>query len=163
MEILKFEPDTEGIKSRKNIQPFGDSSKIRVMKHTTAPAFALYTTEVDSSVKENDLGSVPYKPVIEAPTVSNAYIPPTMNRQEPCSVKISNLPLDMTRERLYRLIDANTNVSFMSPNLVMNKETGVFRGFAFVTVASKDDAMNLIKNLKGVSIDSLGLSAELAK
>ncbi|KAH9412176.1 hypothetical protein HK407_01g00690 [Ordospora pajunii] len=163
MEIVKFEPDTEGIESRKKLQPFGDTSKIRVMKHTKAPAFTLYTTEVDSSAKDNDAGSVPYRPVIEAPVVSNAYIPPVITRQEPCSVKISNLPLDMTRDRLYKLIGAHTNVSFMSPNLVMNKETGVFRGFAFVTVASKDDAISLIRNLKGVAIDSLGLSVEFAK
>ncbi|CAD24954.1 similarity to 28kDa RIBONUCLEOPROTEIN [Encephalitozoon cuniculi GB-M1] len=163
MEVVKFEPDTEGIERRRGIKPFGNIGKIRVIKSTTAPRFNLYTTEVGIDCKEEQKQYIPYRPSLEEPAVSNAYVPPTIKRPETCSVKLSNLPLDMTRDRLHSIIKSHTNIFFMSPNLVMNRETGAFRGFAFVTLESRDDAVKLIKDLKGVAIDSLGLSAEIAR
>ncbi|ADM10936.1 RRM motif-containing protein [Encephalitozoon intestinalis ATCC 50506] len=164
MEIVKFEPDSKEIERRKDIKPFGDTSKIRVIKSTTAPRFNLYTTEIDVEYREEEQKQcAPYRPSLEEPTASNAYVPPTIKRPETCSVKLSNLPLDMTRDRLYSIIKEHTNVFFMSPNLVMNRETGLFRGFAFVTLESKDDAMKFIKDLRGIAIDSLGLSVEIAR
>ncbi|AFN82407.1 RRM motif-containing protein [Encephalitozoon romaleae SJ-2008] len=163
MEIVKFNPDTKGIERRRGIKTFGDTSRIRVVKSTAAPKFNLYTTEIGIEYEEEEKQHTPYRPSLEEPTTSNAYVPPTIKRPETCSVKLSNLPLDMTRDRLYSIIKSHTSVFFMSPNLVMNRETGVFRGFAFVTLESKDDAIRFIKDLRGVAIDSLGLSAEMAR
>ena len=163
MEVVRFEPDCKSIERRKEIRPFGDTSRIRVTKSTVAPKFNLYTTEVDVREEEEQRSYEPYRPALETPTVSNAYVPPTIKRPETCSVKLSNLPLDMTRDRLCSIIRSNTSIYFMSPNLVMNRETGVFRGFAFVTLESKEDAMRFMKDVRGIAIDSLGLSADLAR
>lgn len=162
MEVVKFEPDCKSIERRKSIKPFGDTSRIIIVKSTAAPRFNLYTTEVDVEDEEEQKPHEPYRPA-EVSTVSNAYVPPATRRLESCSVKLSNLPLDMTRDRLSSIIRSHTDIYFMGPNLVMNRETGLFRGFAFVTLESKDSAMKFIKSLRGVAIDSLGLSADLAR
>lgn len=163
MEIVAFEPDHEKIVERRSIRPFGDVSKIKTVKSTAAPPFNLYTAEVDVGGEEESKPYVPYRPTLEIPAKAEAYVPPEFKRPEVCSVKLSNLPLDMTRERLYTVIKSHSKLFFTNLNLVMNRETGVFRGFAFVTLESKDDAMQFIRELRGIAIDNLGLAVELAR
>lgn len=163
MEIISFEPDGAGVEERKKIRPFGDTSRIKIVKNDVAPKFIPYTTEVNIDAEEESKTHVPYKPVLDVPARTSAYVPPEFERPKTCSVKLSNLPLDMTRDKLYDIIKSHTKLFFTSLNLVMNRETGEFRGFAFVTLGSKEDAMRFIRELRGIAIDSLGLAAELAR
>jgi translation initiation factor 3 subunit G len=163
MEIAKFEPNTKKIQQRSRMQPFGDTSRIRVLGKTRAPPFKLYTTEVELEPAAAPQAHTPYKPVLEQEQRSGAYVPPFMRRDEMCSVRLSNLPLDMTKERLYPILKARTSTQFMSLNMIHSRDTGAFRGFAFVTLESKESAMKFIRDVRNVVIDSLGLSAELAR
>lgn len=162
MEIVRFEPDAERIARRRDMRPFGDTSRIKVVKSTEAPRFVPYTTEVEIEA-EDEKPYAAYRPVFELVAKTNAYVPPEIKRAETCSVKLSNLPLDITRDKLYAILKTHTKLFFANLNLVMNRETGVFRGFAFVVLESREEAVQFIRDLRGVAIDSLGLAAELAR
>jgi translation initiation factor 3 subunit G len=163
MEIAKFEPDTKKLLHRSKMQPFGDTSRMKVLEKTGAPAFKLYTTEVGLESNTVPQTQALYKPVLEQEQRSSAYIPPFMRRDEICSVKISNLPLDITKERLYQVLRSQTGINFISVNMIYSRDTGVFRGFAFVVLDSKESATNFMKDARNIVIDSLRLSAELAR
>lgn len=164
MEIVKFEPDLAAIEKRKNIRPYGDISNIKVLKHSVAPKFTKYTTEVEISQNTEEKIFTAYVPSFTMPkqVQSNTYVPP-IKAYNPVSIKLSNIPLDILKPDLGRAIKSKTSVHIINLNMVMDRETQKFRGFVFLQVDSKDSANKFLKEIRGLVIDSYVVAAELAR
>ncbi|KAK6090144.1 hypothetical protein P3W45_000870 [Vairimorpha bombi] len=171
MEISKYSKNVSEIDRRKSLPRFGNTNNISVLDRTTPFPFIRCTSE---SVKlkeevnpEDQVAYVPsftYTPHVVSRIDDGTYVPPTSTvNHESISVKISNYALDIKREELYKIITGHTQVRFGRFHMVMDRETGVSKGYTFVSVGSKEDASRLINDLKVVIIDNLRLCVELAK
>ena len=103
------------------------------------PSARLFSTDVSSASTEN----------------SNLY-----------QVYIGNLPYDIQRETLESLVKQRTN-SFQQIRMIMNRETGQSRGFAFLDFATREAAdaasaalVGLEMNGRPLKIDSIGVKGE---
>lgn len=81
-------------------------------------------------------------------------------------VYVGNLPFDVAKETLESLIRQRTN-SFQSMRLIMNRETGLSRGFAFLDYNTREEADEASAALAGIEmdgrqlkVDSIGLKGE---
>ncbi|WUR03812.1 eukaryotic translation initiation factor 3 subunit G [Vairimorpha necatrix] len=170
MEIYKFTKNQSAINRRKTLPKFGSISKISVVENIDNFSFIKCTNdkiEIKEEVEVEHVAYTPnisYKPKEETVINTGQYIPPVSTRSyENISVKISNYDLNMKREELYRILSQHTKVKFGRFHMVFDRETGVSRGYSFVSVGNKEEASELINDLKVVIIDNLRLCVELAK
>ncbi|KAF9763185.1 RRM-domain-containing protein [Nosema granulosis] len=169
METKRISINQTEIDRRMNIKPFGNLEGIKAVEVTENLEFIVNNNNqvVDTPKKEKP-ASIYKAPVESEPTTAitnpNIYQPPCMKKQIPTvSVKISNYPLDMSKEELLKLISSHSKVPFSRFHMVRDRETGESRGYSFVTVENKEKASLLIKDLRSVVVDSLRLLGELSK
>ena len=74
---------------------------------------------------------------------------------------VGNLSFNTSNQDLIELFSASGTVS--SANIVEDRETGRSRGFAFVEMASSEDAQNAISALDGKEVDGRTLKVNEAK
>ena len=74
---------------------------------------------------------------------------------------VGNLSFNTSNQDLIELFSASGTVS--SANIVEDRETGRSRGFAFVEMASSEDAQNAISALDGQEVDGRTLKVNEAK
>lgn len=171
MEISKYNKNISEINRRKSLPKFGNTDDISVLDKISPFPFTKCTSEsveIKEEVNlEDQVAYVPsftYTPPVVSKVDDGTYVPPTSTvNQESISVKISNYALDIKREELYKIITGHTQVRFGRFHMVMDRETGVSKGYTFVSVGCKEDASRLINDLKVVIIDNLRLCVELAK
>lgn len=82
-------------------------------------------------------------------------------RDDVNTVRVSNLPLDITKEDLYELFKPFGPVSHIW--LAQDKITQKMRGFAFVAYLFKEDAAKAIATVHGHGYGNMILSVEWAK
>lgn len=171
MEISKYFKNISEINRRKTLLKFGKTDDITVLDRITPFPFIKCTSEsliIKEEIHQEDqvayVPSFTYTPPVVLKVEDGTYIPPTSTViQDSISIKISNYALDIKREELYKIITGHTQVRFGRFHMVMDRETGLSKGYTFVSVGSREDASKLISDLKVVIIDNLRLCVELAK
>lgn len=74
---------------------------------------------------------------------------------------VGNLPFEVTEESLQELFQSHGEVT--SAKVITDRDTGRPRGFAFVEMASSEDAQEAIKSLDGKDFQGRNLKVNLAK
>ncbi len=74
---------------------------------------------------------------------------------------VGNLSYQTTEEELRQLFSGVANVSSVS--LISERDTGRSKGFAFVEMASPEDAQKAIDELNGKSLDGRTIRVDLAR
>lgn len=89
-----------------------------------------------------------------------------VSTDEPHQVFIGNLPFDVSKESLESIVQEHTK-TFKSIRLIINKENGLSRGFAFLDYDSKEEAdaasaalAGLQINGRSAKVDSIGQKAD---
>ena len=77
------------------------------------------------------------------------------------NIYVGNLPFDATEEGLRSAFEAHGAVT--SVNIIKDKYTGESRGFGFVEMSSKDEAMAAIAGLNGTELNGRALSVNEAR
>jgi RNA recognition motif-containing protein len=77
------------------------------------------------------------------------------------NIYIGNLSFDTTEDQLRQSFEEYGNVSTV--NIIADKYSGKSRGFAFVEMSAKDEAMKAISGLNGHEIDGRALNVSEAK
>ncbi|EJW05086.1 hypothetical protein EDEG_00799 [Edhazardia aedis USNM 41457] len=176
METFPFEQNLEAIKARKEIKPFGKYKATDISKYVkrlekppkfTLNAFSDEILENDDDENQNLYVFKKQIVMVEATKKkeeipSNVYVPPS-RRNTKTVVKIINIPLNINRLALEKIIIADTQNHPLGTHLVLDKETRESRGYAFVTFDSMVTAKDVIKKIDKKVIDGLVLGAELAK
>uniref|UniRef100_A0A7S0R145 RRM domain-containing protein n=1 Tax=Pyramimonas obovata TaxID=1411642 RepID=A0A7S0R145_9CHLO len=78
---------------------------------------------------------------------------------EESKLYIAGLPYSMTEHRLMDMVRPHGNVSEVS--VIMDKNTGMSRGFAFVTMSTHAEALNAIRNLHQMRVDGRSIEVRL--
>lgn len=170
METKKITINQNEIQRRANLKQFGNLKGVKAVEITDDLVFVVNNNEeaVDTTVVEQPAPIYKYSAETSQKENTlnlgpNIYQPPVRPELQHVSVKISNYPLDMSKEELYRLISSHSSVPFNKFHMVRDRETGESRGYSFVTVENKEKAFMLIKDLRSVVVDSLRLLGELSK
>ena len=74
---------------------------------------------------------------------------------------VGNLPFDTTENDLHTTFAVHGTV--LEANLMMDRETGRPRGFAFVTMSTPEEAKLAIGALNGTNVDGRALTVNEAK
>ncbi len=74
---------------------------------------------------------------------------------------VGNLPFDIAEEELQELFVSQGEV--VSAKVIMDRETGRPRGFAFVEMAQAEDAQKAIQNLDGREFKGRSLKVNMAQ
>lgn len=74
---------------------------------------------------------------------------------------VGNLSYDTTEEELKELFESVGTVNLVE--LIKDRETGSSKGFAFVTMASQDDAAKAIEQVNGRSLGNRELRVSTAR
>lgn len=77
------------------------------------------------------------------------------------NIYIGNLSFDTSEDQLRQTFEAYGQVSTV--NIIADKYTGESRGFAFVEMATKDEAMSAINELNGQEVNGRALNVSEAK
>ena len=76
-------------------------------------------------------------------------------------IYVGNLPLDCTEEDLTK--NFGDLGKCVSAKIIRDRETGVSRGFAFVEMATEQEAQTAIRKCKGVDLDGNKLIVKEAR
>lgn len=77
-------------------------------------------------------------------------------------VYVGNLPFSVDEQQLRALFEEGDR-EVLEINIVMDRDTGRPRGFAFVNMASQEDAQAAINSLNGRDIEGRALTVNMAK
>ena len=77
------------------------------------------------------------------------------------NIYIGNMPYDTNEDELRAAFEAHGEVS--SVNIIMDRETGRPRGFAFVEMPVKDEAIAAIAGLNGTELNGRTLNVNEAR
>ncbi|UCD64814.1 MAG: RNA-binding protein [Candidatus Zixiibacteriota bacterium] len=77
------------------------------------------------------------------------------------NIYVGNLPYDATEELLRQAFEAHGGVS--SVNIIKDKYSGESRGFGFVEMPNKDEAMAAIAGLNGTDLNGRALNVNEAR
>ena len=77
------------------------------------------------------------------------------------NIYIGNVSFDTTEDKLREAFESFGEVT--NVNIITNRDTGQPRGFAFVEMAGKDEAMAAISGLNGKELDGRTLNVNEAK
>ncbi len=77
------------------------------------------------------------------------------------NIYIGNMSFDTTEEQLREAFQAFGEVT--SAKVIMDRDSNRPKGFAFVEMSSKDDAMSAISGLNGKEVDGRELKVNEAK
>ncbi len=77
-------------------------------------------------------------------------------------VYVGNLPFSVDEQQLRALFEEGDR-EVLEINIVMDRDTGRPRGFAFVNMASQEDAQAVINSLNGRDIEGRALTVNMAK
>lgn len=92
------------------------------------------------------------------PKNTNVYKAPTCDE---ITLKISNIPLHLTKQDIYKRLDG-LNVVVKKIHMVHDKETKIFKGYAYMSLYDLDSAKAVMKQLEGTVICSQALAVEFA-
>lgn len=171
MQIKPFIPDEKAVAHRANIQSFGlirgnEGQRLTVIldKPPVFKTSDLFDTEDES---ESDKSAYVYKPrynpVKQKEEVQgDVYVAPS-KREEQITIKIINLPEEINRQKLESLIMDVFNLVPLSTYVVIDRDSGESRGYAYVSFSSLEKAKHAITAIDGHIIEHSILGAELAK
>ncbi len=77
------------------------------------------------------------------------------------NIYIGNMSFDTTEDQLRQAFEAHGEVSTV--NIIMDRDSGRPKGFAFVEMASKEEAMAAIGGLNGQDLNGRQLNVNEAK
>ncbi len=77
-------------------------------------------------------------------------------------VYVGNLPFSVDEQQLRALFEEGDR-EVLEVKIVMDRDTGRPRGFAFVNMASQEDAQAVINSLNGRDIEGRALTVNMAK
>jgi hypothetical protein len=164
METIKFKPNLENIEKRSKIVPYGRADKQHIDNAVEVP-FIVYTTKQE--IKEETFNATGiYKPSVMLQASATGHI------RSDVSVKITNIPLDITQpqlvEKIYqKLKEEQTNDNPIRPftrlTLVYDREKKISRGLAYANCENVEKARTLSKAIRNIVIDSCVLGAEIVE
>ncbi|KAM0673458.1 Serine arginine-rich splicing factor [Gurleya vavrai] len=170
MEIKEFKPNEEAIERRRKIEPFGATKDKEGLQHVikleNGPKFNRADI-VEVNEKAESKGVYVYKPKYEfvneeeKKAGGNFYMPPSL-RNVQTSIKINNIPLDLDRDNLYKIIE-NMGLFPISTYVVLDYESKESRGYAYVAFSSIESAKEAVNKIDGYIMDGLIFGAEIAK
>ncbi|HDL03516.1 MAG: RNA-binding protein [Candidatus Zixiibacteriota bacterium] len=77
------------------------------------------------------------------------------------NIYIGNMSFDTTEDQIRQMFETYGEVSTV--NVIADRNTGQPRGFAFVEMSAKDEAIKAIGNLNGQELDGRTLKVSEAK
>ena len=161
MRTTVFQPNLKEIERRKTIVPFGRAAKYEVQEPTTV-SFILYTTEQDFKPEKTKSG------IYQAVNTFKPSMDYKMQGEIP--IRITNIPTKVTQTELFDLLMTSSKNSgikilqimpFSRLTLVLDRETRVSRGFAYVNCSDIEKAKELAKIIRGITIEEYVLCAEV--
>ncbi len=159
MKTSPLVKNDENIKIRENIVPFGIKDKIsKGFKDANEITFTLYTTEkevVDGGDSTGGVYQIPTN-IASGLTGSIDYL-----KTEEVSVKITNIPLQLTSKDFYELMREHCGDLFIITKLVYDHEKECYRGYGYVRCLGKEKARELAKIVRGIVIGAMKLNAEV--
>merc|ERR1712039_1154632 len=132
-----------------------------------------HVTREEAATGEPTKDSTDAKPAEAGGPAKSTYLPPSLRKAEDAkgkgkgdnsqeaSVRVTNLSEDVKQGDLEDLFASQGRLSRVY--LAKDAETGVSRGFAFVTYYSKEDAARAIERLNGHGYDNLIMQVQWAK
>lgn len=163
METVKFNPNLEDIEKRSKIQPYGKASKLNP-SDIVPISFILYTTKQEIKQEQEETLGI-YKLPVGVQTTMVSSI------SNEVSVKITNIPLNITHPQLLEIIfkkikegeekPNNFTRPFTRLNLVFDKEKKISRGIAYANCENLEKAKTLAKTIRSIVIDACVLGAEV--
>ena len=74
---------------------------------------------------------------------------------------VGNLPFSINEDDLYATFGVHGNV--LDATVMVDRQTGRPRGFAFVTMSTEEEAANAIVGLNGAEADGRSLTVKVAR
>lgn len=158
METAKFTPNEEDIRLRAEIKPFGRAATYEIVPPEPIE-FNLFTSESTMPAERPE-------EVVQADHTS-VYVPPVLNKASfssvttEVSVRISNIPLNITNRELYDLFMNRCGRCFNRCNLIFDKETRISKGVAYIGCESQEKAVEFAKQAMNIVVDNFKFSAEI--
>lgn len=93
----------------------------------------------------------------------STYFHPTIQKDQIMAYKcfVGNVSFNATESQLFGLFSQAGRVT--SAKIVMDRETGRSRGFAFVEMSSQDEVETAIADLNGVQLDGRAIEVKVAQ
>lgn len=163
--------DEEAIKRRASLKPFGDIKEGKEESYTTIidkpPVFTTANILDVEEESESDKAEYVYKPrynPVKKDKIETGDIYIAKSRQQDhVSVKITNLPLEIDKRELEMLIQDKFGLFPLSTYVVIDRETSLSRGHAYVSFMSMDNAKDAVNKINGLVIEHSIIGAEIAK
>lgn len=172
METIPFKVNEEAIEARKKIEPFG-----KIKQHKPREYIQLIEkplkfkrpdeNEVLEEVENKKEEVYKFRPSLSTytarkPASGDIYIPPSL-LNEKATIKVTNIPTEISRQMLESIIIKNTGHHPMSTNIALDRDTRESRGFGFVEFNSIEKAKDCVKKIDRYQIDGFLLGAEFIK
>lgn len=163
MRLDDFVRNEENVKRRSKIESFGQAAAKynrdrNEIKFEIMP-FTVYTTKQEEMVVEsNDKFEVNAMPSTEM-----------LYKLNEISIKVTNIPLDVTKDKLVRMFqEKNPNVFFRLHLVCERREEGAdmskppkSRGFAYISVPDEESGKEIIRNMGNMVISGFKINMEL--
>ena len=158
METTRFTPNEDDIKLRAQIKPFGRAATYEVVSPKPIE-FNLFTSESNMPIEKPE--------EILHTNHTSAYVPLVLNKASfssantEVSVRISNIPLNITNRELYDLLMNRCGRCFNRCNLIFDKETRMSKGVAYIGCESQEKAAEFAKQAMNIVMDNFKFSVEI--
>lgn len=173
METTPYKINEAAIEARKNISIFG-----KIKQYKGRDFYQKMEKPIQFKIANNDeceeelvtkpadvykyTPSIPTKKKAMPSVDSNIYVPPSFY-YEKTTVKITNIPQEVTRKALEEIIIKNSGLYPNSVNIALDRETRASRGFGFAEFNSKEHAKECVKKIDKFKIDGFLLGVEVIK
>lgn len=163
MRTFEFVKNEENVEARRNIKQFGEAAIKYNMNRSECEVekvpFTIYTTE------HEEVENVCTEKYVPSTTLHTDFMP----KYDEVSIKISNIPLDVTREELTEYFRKKNPEEYFRINLVCEKrEEGAdysvktkSRGFAYIAVVDEATAKKIISSTGDVIMRDFKLNLEI--
>ncbi|EPR79802.1 RNA recognition motif containing protein [Spraguea lophii 42_110] len=150
METKPFTPNHDNILQRKSIIPYGNVSLGSISTKDNTPISFKPVSAVTQT--EASIGEYKFEAKIFEYTKTEHF-----------TLKISNIPNDMSRGELERLVESQCHVAIINTSLPFNREINKNKGYAFITFQSKEKAKMVTKTMDNYQIGCQLLMVEDAR
>jgi RNA recognition motif-containing protein len=107
------------------------------------------------------MGSPPDRPDLTRANRGSCNLHETRNHHLSKKIYVGNLPFSVTEQELRGLFESHGDID--SVNVIMDRETGRARGFAFVEMSEASSADNAIRALDGSDMGGRSLRVNEAE
>lgn len=173
METVPYKINEAKVEARKSMETFGKIKLYETRKFIQVIETPIKFKRCDEEVLEDDesdskqKGVYRYTPTLEVNSKKiesggNVYIPPNFF-YEKATVKITNIPTEITRNQLEAIIVKATESYPTSIVIALDRDTRESRGFGYVEFNSIQEAKLCVEKIEKYKIDEFLLGAELIK